>query len=139
MVTEEDNTTGYIYVLRSKSNNPKIADINNLYKIGYSTTPVEDRIKHASQEATYLMADVESVNEYQCYNHDPQKFEKIIHAFFGKVCLNLDVFGDEGKRYSPREWFIVPLPIIKKAIQLIISGKISDYYYDEIKQNILLI
>ena len=139
LVTEEDNTTGYIYVLRSKSKNPKISEINNLYKIGYSTTPVEDRIKNASQEPTYLIADVESVNEYQCYNLDPQKFEKIIHAFFGKACLNLDIFGVDGKRYSPREWFIVPLPIIEKAIQLIIAGKISDYYYDEITQRIELL
>ena len=46
-ITEEDQEAGYIYVLSSKSTDSKIKEINNLYKIGYSTTPVENRIKNA--------------------------------------------------------------------------------------------
>jgi hypothetical protein len=40
-ITEKDQDTGYIYVLKSKSTNPDIASIRHLYKIGYSTTKVK--------------------------------------------------------------------------------------------------
>ena len=46
-ITDEDEETGYIYVLRSLSNRPEISEIENLYKIGFSTIPVEQRIKNA--------------------------------------------------------------------------------------------
>ncbi len=35
-IYEEDEKTGYIYILKSKSNNPEVRLIDNLYKIGYS-------------------------------------------------------------------------------------------------------
>jgi len=44
-------------ILKSKYSNPKIASIDNLYKIGYSTTSVAERIKNTSNEATNLMAE----------------------------------------------------------------------------------
>lgn len=40
LLMEEDIQTGWIYVLKSKSLNPKIASISNLYKIGFSSTPI---------------------------------------------------------------------------------------------------
>lgn len=129
-IQTEDKSTGYIYILKSKSTNPKITNIDNLYKIGYSTIPVEERIKNAVEEPTYLMAPVDIVSVYECYNLNPQKFEHIMHIFFGRACLNLDVFGEEGKRYNPREWFILPFDIIEEAIQLIISGKITKYQFN---------
>jgi hypothetical protein len=130
VISEDDQSTGYIYILKSKSTNPKIANIDNLYKIGYSTIPVEERIKNAENEATYLMAPVEVVSVYECYNLNPQKFEHIMHTFFARVCLNLDVFGEERKRYNPREWFILPLSVIEQAIALIISGDIINYNFN---------
>src|SRR5690606_20940920 len=39
-ITEEDKEAGYIYVLKSKSTDERIASIRNLYKIGYSKTDV---------------------------------------------------------------------------------------------------
>jgi hypothetical protein len=60
-----------------------------------------------------------------------QKFEQLIHKFLGKVCLNIDIFGNDNKRYTPREWFIVPFEIIEKVVELIISGNIIGYRYDE--------
>jgi hypothetical protein len=130
LISEDDQSTGYIYILKSKSTNPKVANIDNLYKIGYSTIPVEERIKHAENEATYLMAPVEIVSIYECYNLNPQKFEHIMHTFFASACLNLDVFGEESKRYNPREWFILPLSVIEQAIGLIISGDIINYNFN---------
>ncbi len=129
-ITEDDQATGYIYVLQSLSTDPKISTIKNLYKIGYSTTKVAQRIKNAEKQPTYLMAPVKSISEWQCYNLNPQIFEKMMHAFFGTACLDLDIFDEKGQRHSPREWFIAPLGIINKAIDLIISGEISKYRYD---------
>ena len=47
VIQNEDEHTGYIYILKSKSKNPDIKAIPNLYKIGFSTTDVEERIKNA--------------------------------------------------------------------------------------------
>ena len=58
-VVAEDVMSGWIYVLRSK--HPKLAHIENLFKIGFSSHRVEDRIRSASTEATFLYADVEVV------------------------------------------------------------------------------
>lgn len=138
IVNEEDIQTGWIYVLRSKSTNPAIASLKDLYKIGFSTTDVKSRIKNAAKESTYLFADVHLLSTYACYNIDAHKFEQLIHRFFGEVCLNVDVFDGKGKRITPREWFIVPREIIDKVIDLILSGEILKYKYDVQNQAILV-
>ena len=91
---------------------------------------MKERIKNAAQEPTYLMAEVECVNEWECYNMNPQKFEQLLHNFFGKACLNIDVFDKDGKRHSPREWFVAPISIIEQAIDYIINGDIINIRYD---------
>lgn len=129
-VNEKDIETGWIYVLKSKSKNKEIASIQDLYKIGYSTTPVTDRIKNASKEPTYLMADVAIVNSFKTYNVNAQKFEHLIHRFFAEACLNLDIYDDNGQRHMPREWFVVPFGIIEEVIQLILNENIINYKYN---------
>lgn len=129
-ITEEDEEAGYIYVLKSLTQDEQIKSIRNLYKIGYSKIDIEDRIKNAEREPTYLMAKVEYVAGWKCYNINPQKFERLIHTFFGSSCLNVDVFDERGQRYTPREWFIAPLAVIEQAVELIINGKIVNYRYD---------
>lgn len=136
-VTEEDTATGYVYVLRSLSEDPAIRDLPHLYKIGFSTQSTQQRIKNAAQEPTYLMADVAVVAEYQTYNLNPQKMELLLHTFFAASCLNLDVFNSKGQRHMPREWFIVPLPVIEAIIGLLLDGRIVDYRYDAVNQCIL--
>lgn len=129
-VAKEDSQTGYIYVLKSLSRNPDVAKIADLYKIGFSSVPVEERIKNADNDPTFLCAPVKIIETYTCYNLNPQKMELILHKFFGRVCLNIDVFDKDGKRYTPREWFIAPLYIIEEAIRLLLSGEIINVYYD---------
>ena len=136
-VNEEDQAAGFIYILRSKSEKQEIKEINNLFKIGFSKNSVEERIKNANQEPTYLMADVRIVMAYQCYNMNPQKLEQLVQGFFGKSCLNIDVFDKNGNRHSPREWFIAPLHVIEEAIQYIIAGSIINYRYDEVNEEII--
>lgn len=131
-----DEMSGYLYVLQSLSQVPEIADTKNLYKIGYSTVPVQERIKNAVDEPTYLMAKVKVISAFECYNLNPQKLELLLHTFFGSSCLNVDVYDKQGKRCSPREWFIAPLHIIEKAAVMLINGDIVNYRYDVEKQTV---
>ena len=130
-ITNDDKKTGHIYVLTSQSEKEEIASLENLYKIGYSSTSVQERIKNAENEPTYLMASVKIESSWMCYNMNAQKFESLIHRFFGHTCLEIDVFDHSGIRHTPREWFIAPLKTIEQAISLIISGEIVNYRYDK--------
>lgn len=136
-ITDEDEAAGYIYVLRSKSKDERIARMDNLYKIGYSKVTVEERIKNAEKDPTYLMAPVRIITSWKCYNMNPQKLEQLLHNFFGKACLNIDIFDENKKRCTPREWFIAPIGVIEQAIELIISGEVVKYRYDE--ENMIII
>ena len=136
LIRTEDKKSGYLYVLQSLSTVPEIAGTKNLYKIGYSTVPVLERIKNATEEPTYLMAPVKVISIFECYNLNLQKFELLLHTFFGKACLNVDVYDKQGKRFSPREWFIAPLHIIEAAANMLINGEIVNYRYSPDAQNI---
>lgn len=129
-ITEEDKESGYIYILQSLSADEKIQSIADLYKIGFSTTPVLQRIKNADQEPTYLMAPVKIVAEYKTFNMNTQKFELLLHKFFGHCCVSIDIFDNKGMRHTPREWFQIPYDVVNQAINLISSGDIINYKYD---------
>ena len=135
-IISNDEVSGYIYILKSKNSDNQIRDIKNLYKIGYSTTKVDDRLKNAKNEPTYLMAEVEQIAIYKCLNMNTSKLEQILHQFFGKSCLNIEVIGNDGKVHTPREWFIAPLEVIKQAIFMIVNGEIIYYKYDEKEESI---
>jgi hypothetical protein len=138
MVKEEDIQTGWIYILKSKSTHPEISSIENLFKIGFSSTPIEERIKNAKNEATYLYADVIKVSSYACYNRNADKLEQLLHRFFAESCLNIDIEIIKGKRITPREWFVVPFEEIEKAIELMLNEQIVDYKYDKEIEKIVL-
>ena len=76
------------------------------------------------------MAPVHHVSSYKCFNMNAQKFENLLHTFFGKSCLDIEVADSDGKMCKPREWFIAPLKAIEMAIQLLINGEIVHYRYD---------
>lgn len=129
-ISADDQESGYIYVLRSLTDHPEIKSIKNLFKIGFSTITVEERIKNAHLEPTYLFAPVVIVSAFKCYNMNTQKLELLLHTFFGSSCLNIDIFDKAGKRSTPREWFIAPIDVIEQAIEFIINGEIVDYKYE---------
>jgi len=129
-INSEDEAVGYIYVLKSKSSDPKIQSIDNLFKIGYSNVDVETRVQNADKEPTYLMAPVKIHAVWKCFNMNTQKLELCLHNFFSGSCLEIDVFDANGKRYTPREWFIAPFKVIEQAIALIINGKVVNFRYD---------
>lgn len=135
-INEEDEHTGYIYVLKSLSRDEKVKNIRDLYKLGFCETSVAERIKNAANEVTYLMAPVKVVAEYKTFNMNTQKFELLLHKFFGHCCVAIDVFDNNGTRHTPREWFQIPYEIINHAVHLIISGEIVHYKYDRNKREI---
>jgi len=135
-IQPQDIQKGYIYILKSLSQEDRIQTKRNLYKIGFSTTKVETRVKNASQDPTYLMAEVKIVSVFEVYNINPQKLEQLIHKFFSNSCLDIDIVDNKGVIHKPREWFIVPLNVIKKAIELIINGEIVHYHYDAINETL---
>ena len=137
-INDEDESSGWIYILKSKSQRPEIKDRQNLYKIGFSSTPVEERIKNAKNEATYLYDDVAIVETYQIYNLNAKKFEQLIHKVFASACLDIEFDTKDNLRVNPREWFIVPKDVIEEAIQLIVSGEIVNYYYENKTKQLIL-
>lgn len=114
--TNEDKPTGYIYVLKSLSENPEIKSIDNLYKIGFSTNTVVERVANAENEATYLNAKVKIVATWKAFNMNVSGFEALIHRLFKDVRLQVRIGA-----YIPEEWFVVPYSAIEKAIQCIIK------------------
>lgn len=130
LVKEEDVQSGWIYVLKTKSTKKELAEIKNLYKIGFASGSVDDRIKNAKNEATYLFADVKKIATYKVYNRNADKLEGLLHRFFAKACLDIDLFNEKGQRLNPREWFVVPFEVIEETIQLILNENIVNYEYD---------
>ncbi len=129
-ISEEDEEAGYIYVLKSKSEDNQIKSINNLFKIGFTRNDVEERIKNAEKDPTFLMAPVIEKGVWKCYNMNPQKFEHLLHTFFGNSCLDIEIFDEKGEKHNPKEWFIAPIEVIEQAIELIRNGKIVNYFFD---------
>lgn len=129
-ITSEDNVTGYIYVLSSLSLDPAIKDVKHLYKIGFSTNSVEQRIANAENEPTYLMAPVKIQASYKVVNMNSQKFEDLIHQLLKSVQFQVSVFDDNGVEHQPQEWFVVPLPVVDVIIQKIVDGSIVGYTYN---------
>lgn len=127
---EDEAQTGIIYVLKSKSENPAIQSIPNLYKIGVSTQRLEERIANAEHEPTYLMAKVEPVIHFTCYDLNVTKMENLIHRVFADAQVVLDVTDDNGRVCHPREWFSVPISVIQQAVQMLVDGSIVNYTYD---------
>ena len=136
-IQDSDVQNGYIYVLRSLSRVPKIRSMRNLYKIGYCTGDVTERIKNAANEPTYLMSDVEVVLTVRCYNLDVRYLEASIHSFFSETNVNFEVRDNDGVIHYPREWFIAPLSVIEEIIPIIVDARVDNYKYDPTIQAII--
>ena len=83
------------------------------------------------------MADVEIVNTYRVEGFNTQKLEDLIHKFFNGSQLDVEIIGNDGKPYHPREWYCVPYEVINQVINLISTGEIVDYYYDSRDQKLI--
>ena len=126
-----DLESGTIYVLRSLSQQPEIAAIKEtLHKIGVTGGRVEDRVANAKADPTYLFAGVEIVATWSLANVNRLRLEQTIHRVFGSAQLNVTLPGYAGRQVQPREWFVVPLPVIDESVQRIRDGSIVEFVYD---------
>ena len=134
LFVEEDSPlykTGIVYVLRSKSEEPSIANHRDyLHKIGVTTSDVKKRVANAAKDATYLLADVEVVAEFTLYNMNLQATEKLLHTFFREAQADIQIPDRFGNMVKPKEWFFLPLSTIKTAITLLKDDTIRDYVYN---------
>lgn len=127
----DDIETGTIYVLRSQSSHPFVAEHRALiHKIGVTGGKVEARIAGADKDATYLLADVEVVATYKLHNLNRTLLESIFHRVFSAAQLDLTIADRFGNPVKPREWFLVPLHVIDEAVQRIRDGSITAVVYD---------
>lgn len=128
---DDDEASGTIYVLRSKSDHPTVSQNRDLvHKIGVTNMDVKKRIAGARLQTTFLMADVEIVATYQLFNIQRTKLENLIHKVFQPAQLDIEVPDRFGRHVTPREWFLVPLFVIEEAVDRIKDGTIVDYRYD---------
>lgn len=131
--------TGCIYVVRSLSSIPEIARLHdNLFKIGFTTGRFEDRIRNAKDDPTFLLAPVNPVRTYDAIDMNTNKFENLMHRFFAEARLDIEIKDRFGKPFRPREWFLLPLPVIERAIRMLLDGSIIRYRYDAKAADIVL-
>lgn len=130
--SEDDQDSGTIYVLRSKSELPVVAANRDvLHKIGVTgRSNLASRFANAKNEPTFLLADVEIVATYDLYNINRVKLENLIHRVFDPARLDIEVKDRFGKPVAPREWFLVPIFLVNEAVERIKDGTIKDYVYD---------
>ena len=111
----DDQVTGYVYVLKSLSNNADVKRIQEdhpLYKVGFTS---------GTNESTYLYGPVKVVAEYQVINLNPEALETALHHALTQYRLDVDIRAGNGKIIHPREWFIVDLNTINNLVSQIIS------------------
>jgi hypothetical protein len=92
---------------------------------------VERRITNSKNDPTFLLADVEIIAQYKVYNINRAKLENLIHRILEPARCPLILQDRFGKPFKPREWFIVPLPVIDEIVERIRDGSITDYVFDK--------
>lgn len=128
---EGDIESGTIYVLRSLSNHPYVAQHREIiHKVGVTGGRVETRIATAENEATYLLAKVEVVATYKLAGINRTKMENLFHKLFALARLNITINDRFGHPVQPEEWFLVPLFVIDEAVARIKDGSITEYIYN---------
>jgi hypothetical protein len=122
--------TGTIYVLRSRSDHPFVAEHREVvHKIGVTSGSVEIRISGAERSSTYLLAGVDVVASYKVYGVNCQKLESLLHKVFAAAQLDLTIPDRFGHMVKPREWFVIPLQVINEAVDRIRDRSITAFRY----------
>lgn len=131
VMSDDDDESGTIYVLRSRSSHPFVSEHRELvHKIGVTGESVEKRIANAVHDSTYLLAEVEIVATYKLANINRHRLESLFHKVFASAKLDLTIADRFGNPVKPKEWFLVPLHVIDEAVDLLKNGKLVEYIYD---------
>ncbi len=135
---ENDIKSGTIYVLRSLSDHPFVAEHRDLvHKIGVTSGKVERRIANAVNDPTYLLANVEVVASYKLAEINRTKLEKLFHRIFASAQIDLTIYDRFGHPVHPQEWFLVPLQVIDDVVRHISDGSIINMIYDHKKARLI--
>ena len=141
--SDGNQPTGYLYVLRSKSNNQALQQFmqtSDLLKIGFCSTTVAERIANAKNSPTYLCSEVEVCQTYKCTGEiNTHKVERLVHALLNEHRLNITLKDHKGQSYRPQEWFTVPLQTVEQIIAHILDGTIQNYRVDPIRGKLVKI
>ena len=98
----DDVESGTIYVLRSLSDHPYVAQHRELiHKIGVTGGKVETRIADAEHDATYLLAKVEVVATYKLAGINRTRMENLFHRLFASARLNITINDRFGHPVQP--------------------------------------
>jgi hypothetical protein len=125
------NPFGEAYNILAKTMNEEGRDIfERLHKIGLTTGDPEKRVSNAKKETTYLFAAVELVAVYRLANINCKAFESLLHKFLARARIDLALADRFGGKVQPREWFLVPLPVVEEVVERIKDGSISNYVFD---------
>ena len=122
--------TGYIYVVKLKEPKAELADYHHLYKIGFTSTTVEERIKNSENDIAFLESTVIPVVAFKCYELNPHKLEILLHEFLYAQRIQLTLISKNGSAYQPQEWFNAELESIETAIEKLLQGTINEYRMD---------
>ncbi len=124
---EDDLPTGYIYVLRSKSDHPFVAQ--NTVRHSQDRRDRRRREKpdcQCEKDPTYLLADVEIVATSNWQTSTGSGWKHCSTSFLAALDWILELKDRSAEQVEPREWFLVPLPVIEEAIEKIKDGSIGE-------------
>ena len=110
----EGARTGFVYVLRSRSEKP---EVQGLLKVGTTSGAVEDRIARAETQSTFLFAPVEIVETYELVGHSAKEAEQQIHRALRPHHVALRVTGPDGRSHSATEWFRATPELVEATIE----------------------
>ena len=133
-----DGPVGFVYVLRSLSDDAEVKAVPDLHKIGFTTMSVTKRTGSAAQSATFLGAPVREVLSLEMPRAMARGVEGMLHRFFAASRLDAWFERDGVVANDVREWFSVPLPVIEEAVDLIEAQSIQSYAYDSEQRRIVL-
>ena len=130
--------TGTVYVARSLSKDPEIAEVRNiLHKVGVTSQDVRRRVADARNDPTFLLAPVEIVATYELHNLERMKVEDLLHRFFDAARpQGLAITDRFGKTVHPREWFYVLPEHVSRAVELIKTRELHHYKFCPSDQSI---
>jgi len=126
-----DVQSGHIYVARSLSKDPHIAQhAARMLKIGVTGSDVHRRIVDAANDPTFLLAPAAIVTSFTLYNINRSRLEALLHRFFDPVRVDIEITDRFGKPVRPREWFFVTPDHVTEVVRRIQDGSITRCYFD---------
>ena len=135
---DNDQQSGTIYVARSLSDDPFIAEHRDLlHKIGVTGGDPKTRVAGAKKDPTFLLAEAELVATYKLANINRKALEATLHKFFAPARLDVGLADRFGEQVKPREWFLVPVKAVAEAVERLMDGSLPQYSYDSATATLL--